>query len=403
MHVQSADVTAPTGSAWDAQGRITGRLPALDGLRGFALLVVLLVHFGKGLSRQGLLSHILVKISDGGWASIDVFFVLSGFLITGILLDTRKAENYFLSFYVRRVLRIFPVYYLSLLVFFFLLPRLMPGFERVSPPPGHRIWYFAYMQNWIAPLYESGRRELVGHFWSLAVEEQFYLTWPLIVWKSTNRTVLRIAIALSVASVCLRFTLLGMNVQPEVIYDNTFTRMEELLIGAICACLLRDSSCVKALQRCAKWLWIVPLVALAVMSKIIRPFWYTSPGAQGFGFSALALSSAALLIGLVLTTGTRSIPQRFFCSRFLTACGKYSYATYVWHLLVARLVLKVEYALLHTDLPILANLPILIASALAFGFASYILVERPCLAGKDRFKPRFRNTANKGRALTQTV
>ncbi len=240
---------------------------------------------------------------------------------------------------------------------------------------------------------------MMGHFWSLRLEEQFYLTWPLIVWKSTNKRVIQIATAVVIFVPCLRFTLLAMHVQPETIYDNTFTRMDELLIGAICACLLRDPSWVERLRPYAKWKWIAPLVTLEIMRKTIWPFWYTSPGAQGLGFTALALSSAALLIGLVLTTGTRSMPQRFFGSRFLTACGKYSYATYIWHLIAQRLFLKLEEATLHARPPILVNIPLLMAAALAFGVASYILVERPFLMLKDHFKPRFPERPNVAQRL----
>jgi peptidoglycan/LPS O-acetylase OafA/YrhL len=129
------------GSA--SKSHFGGWMPPLDGLRGLAILMVMLFHFGTELNRNKLPQHALKIVAEVGWTGVDLFFVLSGFLITGILLDSREADNYFSSFYFRRVLRIFPVYYFSLLLVFFLFPILMPGYAQVSPPPNERIWYFA--------------------------------------------------------------------------------------------------------------------------------------------------------------------------------------------------------------------------------------------------------------------
>jgi peptidoglycan/LPS O-acetylase OafA/YrhL len=364
-------------------------MPPLDGLRGLAILMVLLFHFGLSLNRNNILQHAAKLVGEVGWTGVDLFFVLSGFLITGILLDSRNAENFFSSFYFRRVLRIFPVYYFSLLLLFFLLPILMPGYGDVSPPARERIWYFAYAQNWIGVLVDGDRQRMMGHYWSLGIEEQFYIIWPWIVYKSTTRRIFQISIGASVASLLLRFALLALHVSPEIIYRNTFTRMDALLIGAACTCLLRDPACVEKLRRYARWMWIAPFVTLEAVREITRPFAYQAPGVQGLGFTVIALSYAALLVSLILTTGSRSIPQRFFCSKFMRTFGKYSYGAYIWHQLVRVLVVGLEESTLHKELPALLNIPVMIAATLVFSMASYAIVEHPFLALKGHFKPRF--------------
>lgn len=364
-------------------------MPPLDGLRGLAILMVMLFHYGTALNSHSFPQHVVMFGCELGWTGVDLFFVLSGFLITGILLDSRDADNYFSSFYCRRVLRIFPAYYLSLLIVFFLYPVFMPGYEHAGPPPQERIWYFAYAQNWIGLLVDGGRQRMIGHYWSLGIEEQFYLIWPWIVYKSTTKRIGQIAIGASVVALALRFTLLALHVSPEIIYRNTFTRMDALLIGAACACLLRDPSCTAYLRRYAAWMWIAPLVVLEVVREAARPFAYQAPGVQGLGLTAIALSYAALLIAAVLTMGNGSIPQRFFCSAVMRTFGKYSYAAYIWHQLARTLVLRIEMITLHVELPGVVNMPLMIGATLALSMASYVLVERPFLAFKGRFKPRF--------------
>lgn len=275
------------------------------------------------------------------------------------------------------------MYYFSLLLLFFLLP-LLPALAHSAPPLQERIWYFAYLQNWVGLLFEGKRQWMVGHYRSLGIEEQFYLIWPLIVYKGTAKRILQIAIGAAIVSVLLRFALLAMHVDGLDIYRNTFTRMDALLIGAVCACLLRNPSCVEYLRRYAAWMWIAPLAAIEVMRG-----WYLAPAVQGLGYTVAALSFAVLLVGSVLTIGRRTILQRFLCSSFMRTFGKYSYGAYIWHLLVRTLVVKIEMSVLHAELPVLVNIPLMIAATLAFSMASYALVERPFLAFKGRFKPRF--------------
>lgn len=364
-------------------------MPPLDGLRGLAILMVMLFHYGPMLNSNSVWQHGVVFVGQLGWTGVDLFFVLSGFLITGILLDSRAAENYFSSFYVRRVLRIFPAYYFALLIAFFFFPVLFPRVDHPFPTVPERFWFLAYGQNWIGFLVDGNRQYLIGHFWSLAIEEQFYLIWPWIVYKNNTKQIVRLAMGASLFSVVLRFALLARHVTPEAIYRNTFTRMDALLIGAALACLLRDPSCLLWLRRYAKWMWIAPLVALEAVRVAGGSFGTHVPAVQGLGFTVIALGYAALVGGAVVSMGSGSMLQRFLCSAAMRKLGKYSYAAYIWHQFVRAIMLKMEVGIWGAHLPATVNVPLMFGGTLAVSAASYALVERPFLALKDRFKARF--------------
>ena len=168
----------------------TSRVPALDGLRGIAVLLVLIHHF-SGIPAAGLgvptgFYREWLRFATIGWAGVDLFFVLSGFLITSILYDAKgPALAFFKNFYARRALRIFPVYYVLVVFMLFLLPWIIPGEEAASAKlRDNQLWLWFYLRN-IQSLadFQSliGTGHLVGHLWSLAVEEQFYLVWPMVV------------------------------------------------------------------------------------------------------------------------------------------------------------------------------------------------------------------------------
>src|SRR4051794_2206506 len=210
----------------------------LDGVRGIAVLAVLLTH-GTFLFAETPVTRYVLPPMTFGWWGVDLFFVLSGFLITGILLNTRTASNRASAFYARRTLRIFPIYYLSLLVLFALAAK----FYWIRSVLPHRsavdkTAYLLYLQNWI-PLWHSLtlKPSLIGHFWSLAVEEQFYLVWPWIVWRLSPKAVLRICVVGAIAALVLRVVLVN-HFGPHLwIHSLTVTRGEGLLVGSALAVL----------------------------------------------------------------------------------------------------------------------------------------------------------------------
>src|SRR5262245_4715813 len=140
-----------------------------------------------------------------GWVGVDLFFVLSGFLITGILFDAKEKERYFRNFYVRRALRIFPLYYavlaLTLLVVPWLTPNLAPDFQ---PATSAQAWLWLYAANVLQAYEGSWCLGPLNHFWSLAIEEHFYLAWPAVIYLASRRMAMRLCGGLFAASILAR-------------------------------------------------------------------------------------------------------------------------------------------------------------------------------------------------------
>src|SRR5215468_1062806 len=200
------------------------RLPQLDGIRGIAILVVILHN--ESVKYPFLY---LDRLFTNGWMGVDLFFVLSGFLITGILLDTKQSNGYFKNFYARRCLRIWPLYYSSIFLMFVIIPFLRPSdghaiFQRSGP-----WWAFPfYLQNFLIPD-PAGAAGLLGVTWSLAIEEQFYLIWAIFVRFFSPRLLSRIAVCTICISPVLRLFLASYGVN---LYSNTFSRLDGLMAGA---------------------------------------------------------------------------------------------------------------------------------------------------------------------------
>jgi peptidoglycan/LPS O-acetylase OafA/YrhL len=338
-------------------------------------------HFDILLDRHNLVQHIVRAVFDFGWVGVDIFFVLSGFLITGILLNSRGAENYFSAFYARRVLRIFPLYYFSLLVVFLVA---MPHLHMDSPPPA--VWkkadYFLYIQNWFEPA------PWLGQYWTLAIEEQFYLIWPLVIYFSPRERIPKIVVGAAAGALALRLTMIALDLQPQTVMQNTFGRMDALLMGAACSCLVRDRIWVDRLRRVNKWLWAAPLAVFPPLYLAAGSFSNKTRWMGGIGFSLVDLSCAAVLLALVTTIGTDSHVQRFFTSRAMRAMGKYSYSAYIWHDLVWVVVRDLQRNVLHRTPPWYVNIPLMIALTLLVSVVSYVVIERPFLSLKRYFKPR---------------
>ncbi|HMF63505.1 MAG TPA: acyltransferase [Edaphobacter sp.] len=347
---------------------------SLDGVRGVAVLSVVLFHFfpRSGTGPFGMLA-------SAGWIGVDIFFVLSGFLITTILYEQRGAENYFRNFYVRRVLRLFPLYYFLLLGALLLAP-----FLHVQWRLGHLAMLF-YGANLVLPFDNS--LGTIGpfdffHVWSLAVEEQFYLVWPWLVGSQLKRGTLRnICIAGILLSPLLRFALLHVHAQPWLIYQSLPTRMDSLLVGAALALIPLPS------LRTAR---ITGAAALAVCSVLVwlgHSMFFLSRPIQGAGYSALALLSGSIL---VLSFYPTTIVHRVCSWNVLRFYGKYSYGLYLWHyLFLAQFGWLAKWVREHVPVPFVAGVlsfgSILLCSTL-LAVASYRLIERPFLQLKRRFE-----------------
>jgi peptidoglycan/LPS O-acetylase OafA/YrhL len=287
-------------------------------------------HYGLTSHQTQLWMKIAAYLCDGGWMGVDLFFVLSGFLITGILLDTRERPRYFTNFYVRRALRIFPLYYTVLAVLFVLTPWLHLQWHN-----GH-LGYLFYVGNIASnlnpDLVEVRPAVSFLHLWSLAVEEQFYLIWPLvIITVSSRRRLAWICGGLSLGALMLRACLLlwlPRGVAYEWCYAQLPTHMDGLLYGAVAAIWIRTMSRELALRRART---ILPY-ALGVMGLTIAfgGIDFHSIAMTVIGFPALAATFACLVL---LALQPASLVNRFGKVRALRFVGRYSYGMYVYHIL----------------------------------------------------------------------
>src|SRR3954471_12053673 len=272
-------INEPLGSpAGEWTASYSGHLPALDGLRGIAILAVLIYHYAFELQHGHGLGGAIYELLHQGRHGVDLFFVLSGFLITGILLDSRDSPRYFSTFYARRTLRIFPLYYGVLFVVLVLLPLLAapaPGAQKVMHD---QPWLWCYGANVLMTL--TGNRALfnaehfnLGHFWSLAVEEQFYLVWPLLVLLLSRRALIGICVACLPISLALRLYFIARGNSAGADFF-TASRMDALAVGALVATLARQPAGLAALRRPARWIVIIGLLIwMAALPSTGGKFW----------------------------------------------------------------------------------------------------------------------------------
>jgi peptidoglycan/LPS O-acetylase OafA/YrhL len=313
-----------------------GFIPALDGLRGIAIILVMLHHLTFYRPESGI-DGIIASVPLFGWAGVDLFFVLSGFLITGILLDSRDSERYFSSFYARRTLRIFPLYYLVLFLSLVVLPR-FPAVHTVlagpiDMPPQWPYWL--YLTN-----FSIAERGFVHGFldvaWSLAIEEQFYLVWPLVIWLCRPRLLALLCTGIFVAEVFARSFARASDVPALPLYVVTWFRLDGLVIGALLALALRRGI-MPALDRLVPVVVIAGIVGMIVVTIQGGHTWWWNRRMQQFGYSLIAVIAGAMLVSAI-SRPAGSLWPRMLSAGWLRAFGKYSYCLYLIHLPVMRAV-----------------------------------------------------------------
>ncbi len=290
--------------------------PALDVLRGIAIILVILYHYFDFFS--------FVKF---GWLGVDLFFVLSGFLITDILLHTSGTKNWIRNFYLRRALRIFPLYYLCLLLVLIVLPAFFSIKRDVLFYQAHQFWLWMYFQNWLYIFKFPGNTSLLNHFWSLAVEEQFYIVWPLAIFilKQPKKLFFFIS-GLLFLVISLRivffFTLTNHNF---IFLFNTFARIDGLCIGSMLALLKSVNK--DWLQHHLKPIGLT-LFGLNILYLLARKIFQIDMPYIPF----LGYPSVALAFGLIVNYFTcKDNLQLFFNNKILRLFGKISYGLYVFH------------------------------------------------------------------------
>ena len=370
---------------------LRGHMPTLDGLRGIAILAVLVSHFVHLAPTAGdLPAQILGRTARLGWAGVDLFFVLSGFLITGILIEARRDDGFFRTFYMRRTVRIFPLYYVFLLGAFVVAPRTPVG---ALAPAEAWPWFVSYGTNilvsWRGSFAVAGD---MGHLWSLAVEEQFYLLWPLVVYALSPRALERAAIGLVVGALVLRLGVVVTGASPIAMFALLPMRMDALGVGAWLACRLRRPVAPAAMARVARVAGCAAAMAFVLIAaRAGSDLRFQHPLGAAFGYSLLAIASAALL-ATALVAREGSLLYRVLTARGLLQFGKYSYGLYVLHSLAPRVLAGFG---IHTEgLPMVggSHAPAALAYALlatgvayALALISWRVLEQPMLRLKRLF------------------
>jgi peptidoglycan/LPS O-acetylase OafA/YrhL len=318
------------------------------------------------------------------WCGVDLFFVLSGFLITGILIDTKGTPQAWRNFYVRRMLRIFPLYYLTLLVYFQVMPaaaRLasrLPNFE-----PTEQAYYWLYLSNWSPSL--GMAHKLLTHLWSLSVEEQFYVLWPVLVFTQSRRCLGFLCAATIVVAPCIRLAYLLMAGDPgPAVYRGTLCRVDTLAFGAVCALLWRDPVLFRRAMG-----WRPAVLALAAVGLAVN----IASGGAAFDhlpINAIGYTSVAILFGYLILWAAEGGAGLRAVLRFgaLRSIGKYSYAMYLFHVPIVAMLGGVHG---------MTAFATTVAISYAAGAISWRMFESRCLQLKSRFE--YRATPQTVRAL----
>ena len=315
------------------------RIPELDGLRGIAIGMVLFFHFVSAslvVSPHSILGY-MQSTTRFFWSGVDLFFVLSGFLIGGILLDARESPDYFKTFYIRRICRIFPIYILFIGLVG-IAYRLV--YRRVGAPldfvfAGRLPWYsyLSFAQNlWMAKLNTVGAT-IMGSTWSLAVEEQFYLVLPFLIRFVRRSALPYVFISGIVAAPIARFSLASL--YPTNLWTTSLLpcRMDPLLLGALCAYWLREPGVWGRLCRQRRDLWIVFFLMLPCLA-ISNFSWNSDVSAATYFVVTLAYSWLALFyttMMLLALTGAGSFLSRMLSWSWLTGLGAVAYSVYLFH------------------------------------------------------------------------
>lgn len=264
-----------------------------------------------------------------GWLGVDLFFVLSGFLITEILLQTVGDKSYLKNFYVRRTLRIFPLYYLVLIISIFILPKVPTLHDNLDYYVQNQVWLWTYLQNWLFIIKKPEDTNFLVHLWSLAVEEQFYLVWPwVILWIRKPKLLLVLVGALLILVIWLRIWLWLNNIEALNYFNPyTFTRIDGICIG--CMLALIKAINFNIIRKYSTLFVLILSILNFIFYFLNKAHSFSFPYFPFFGFTSFAIVFAFLvyeaiteknkLINFIFTLS----PLRFF--------GKISYGFYVFH------------------------------------------------------------------------
>ena len=354
---------------------VPGYIPQFDGLRGLAILSVLIGHSGflEALPHAGMLEYTRF--------GVDLFFVLSGFLITGILTDSKGSQHYFRNFYARRALRIWPLYYLVLFVAFVVAPLFAPSMR----PTAVSVWpaFVFYVQN-IVFAYRTTYPFGLGATWSLAVEEQFYLTWPVLVFLLKRRTLAIVSALLVVMSLSLRLSFHFHGAPSGLVHQFTLSRLDAIACGSLAALWLRSPSCTLVRWRTHAYQFLGFGMAGTILARVLM---HRNSSIVGYTFLAFTFTG---LLGISLASDPRSsLLGRSLSAAWLRYIGRISYGIYLLHyplfILWARFIGSLGFYQTHKLAGNLAGFAGQIALATIAASISWRFFEEPILRLKELF------------------
>lgn len=292
----------------------------LDGVRAIAALMVMFYHFFQHLYSDNFVFNIFKKISVVGQTGVSLFFVLSGFLITRILFFNKKSDTYFSTFYIRRALRIFPLYYLFLILFYFVVPLII---NMPISSFGDQFYYWVYLQNFANTF--NWKSYGPPHFWSLAVEEHFYFFWPLVIYFFDKKKIYFTVILLLLVAILSRIYLNSKNLE---VFYFTFSRIDELLLGALLA--MMELKQLFLSKYCKKYFYLFTVSCIPTILLWLIFSGTTNSVIQVIKFPLLAINYFAL-VAFIISISKQNIIKKILTTRFFKYTGKISYGLYVYH------------------------------------------------------------------------
>lgn len=342
----------------------------LDGVRGVAAMMIIVFHFFALTDYNSNTYHLMEKITPFGKSGVTLFFVLSGFLISRILFNTKTDNNYFSNFYLRRSLRIFPLYYFSLILYYIFYPII---FNNPVASLKDIVVFATYFQTF--PITFNWPIEGPGHFWSLSVEEHFYLIWPVLIYFLREKSIKTSIFILLIGSFIFRIILSNQGYDP---YYFSFTNFDSLSLGALTALLERNKKFTSSTFLKPISYFLLTTIGITAMVYIIFN------GKEIHMITSLKLTLISVIyflgISLLILLKPQNLINKVLEAKPLTFFGKISYGTYVYHIFIIQIVRD----MIPTSIWFLDLIIVILLSTL-MAFLSYNLFEIRFLKLKNNF------------------
>ena len=361
-------------------------IPALDGLRGLAVLIVFFFHYAGGAHSTLRAGRIFGFLNKGGWSGVTLFFILSGFLITGILWDSFDQTHWWRNFYVRRMLRIFPLYYVSIVLV--VLAAVWKGTLRQTID---LIWIpLLFLQNMphLTGLVDRIPSPLaLFHFWSLAVEEQFYIIWPfLLVFQKSRGRAQNFCLSIFLFACLFRLLVWNLVPNPDQFGEFLITRSGELAAGGWLALAYRGPAWSQV-QRFAPFVTLAGLAGFLTSGIVSGSLDAGGRIVMDFGLPCITVAFAALLV-VAMRPG---VVQRCTEVAWLRWLGGISYGIYVFHMMFLNTFISINEKVFGHRSHMLSNAGLFVVAAvgsIGMAWLSFHFFETPFLKLKDRFTSR---------------